>query len=339
MFEGSSPLARGLHFYSLILAADTGIIPARAGSTYSPAPSGCAARDHPRSRGVYFAAFAGRAGLSGSSPLARGLLRRSPGADDRAGIIPARAGSTYKGGFTYADRRDHPRSRGVYATDKWIRRVNGGIIPARAGSTDRTRRHLRGCQDHPRSRGVYKSVSTHSLCSLGSSPLARGLLRVRPGCLFLRGIIPARAGSTCVEGVAHSSQTDHPRSRGVYTVVSMRFSISVGSSPLARGLRLILCRRHRELWDHPRSRGVYRDVAQLAGRDVRIIPARAGSTSANSCEEEADAGSSPLARGLLRQQRGGGGRDRIIPARAGSTILTALSAGRGGDHPRSRGVY
>ena len=133
--------------------------------------------------------------------------------------------------------------------------------------------------------------------------------------------------------------TDHPRSRGVYTVVSMRFSISVGSSPLARGLRLILCRRHRELWDHPRSRGVYRDVAQLAGRDVRIIPARAGSTSANSCEEEADAGSSPLARGLLVWKELLIHLRRIIPARAGSTGNIFVSIYAEGDHPRSRGVY
>ena len=50
-------------------------------------------------------------------------------------------------------------------------------------------------------------------------------------------------------------------------------------------------------------------------------------------------GSSPLARGL-RGERGVGlaGR-RIIPARAGFTPVRPRGGDRGGDHPRSRGVY
>ena len=93
---GSSPLARGLHFILLCLAADAGIIPARAGFTAVDWDGECAS--------------------DGSSPLARGL--RYPGdadsGEDR--IIPARAGFTSQRSSASRWTQDHPRSRGVYAS-------------------------------------------------------------------------------------------------------------------------------------------------------------------------------------------------------------------------------
>ena len=91
-----------------------------------------------------------------------------------------------------------------------------------------------------------------------------------------------------------------------------------GSSPLARGLlgvtvgrlgqRRIIparagftlpgCEQHRLDEDHPRSRGVYMIVVTFG---------------------YAVDGSSPLARGLLRESEDGGDDGRIIPARAGFT--------------------
>ena len=70
--------------------------------------------------------------------------------------------------------------------------------------------------------------------------------------------------------------------------------------------------------DHPRSRGVYA-VASITGAPP--------------------AGSSPLARGLLRWVSAREARARIIPARAGFTDRTSGSVAVAGDHPRSRGVY
>ena len=70
--------------------------------------------------------------------------------------------------------------------------------------------------------------------------------------------------------------------------------------------------------DHPRSRGVYGPVALV----VEFV-----------------LGSSPLARGLppsLGERVDSWG---IIPARAGFTRQSSETASRGGDHPRSRGVY
>ena len=52
-----------------------GIIPARAGFTVTTLPAALAQEDHPRSRGVYRIAPRDLGRYSGSSPLARGLLR------------------------------------------------------------------------------------------------------------------------------------------------------------------------------------------------------------------------------------------------------------------------
>ena len=76
-WEGSSPLARGLHWAARVVAEAAGIIPARAGFTQSGEGNEISGEDHPRSRGVYKPAQVVRAGFPGSSPLARGL--RSPG--------------------------------------------------------------------------------------------------------------------------------------------------------------------------------------------------------------------------------------------------------------------
>ena len=75
--------------------------------------------------------------------------------------------------------------------------------------------------------------------------------------MYARGIIPARAGFTNVNVPNVAKMEDHPRSRGVYPFCSIWLARVAGSSPLARGLRVL---------DEDRVR--------LA----RIIPARAGFT-------------------------------------------------------------
>ena len=215
--------------------------------------------------------------MVGSSPLARGLHHGRRPNSHRLGIIPARAGFTPRRRRTRHSHRDHPRSRGVY--DRRCRTSptppgssplarglpaaigrggnNGGIIPARAGFTDRL---------------VVERAAVG-----GSSPLARGLRPPRRRCGRGRRIIPARAGFTLGQMLMCETNADHPRSRGVYGIVSGLSAVGAGSSPLARGLRGRLRRqaRHRRIiparagftpgsartgstpGDHPRSRGVY----------------------------------------------------------------------------------
>ena len=235
-------------------------------------------------------------------------------------------------------RRDHPRSRGVYMPEIGCRLTAEGssplarglpaqkfwasclyrIIPARAGFTPRASRRRWLTRDHPRSRGVYPRLTVAVSARWGSSPLARGLrLHGDPEQGPLR-IIPARAGFTTRTSRRRRTWTDHPRSRGVYLILPGLNMGVVGSSPLARGLRLTHDMRERApriiparagfttaanppvspRTDHPRSRGVY--ILQFSALDFR-------------------GGSSPLARGLRAPARLVTGGGRIIPARAGFT--------------------
>ena len=131
---------------------------------------------------------------------------------------------------------------------------------------------------------------------------------------------------------------DHPRSRGVYGGVTSASFTDAGSSPLARGLhfhnlafdgsfRIIPARAgftharnnaSTKTSDHPRSRGVYADAMGTFLQQV---------------------GSSPLARGLRRDEQVQEHLGRIIPARAGFTRCTTGRRRPRSDHPRSRGVY
>ena len=70
--------------------------------------------------------------------------------------------------------------------------------------------------------------------------------------------------------------------------------------------------------DHPRSRGEYRRYA------ADLI---------------AQAGSSPLSRGIPSVTNSGSDMWRIIPALAGNTEFNVAEKLQGEDHPRSRGEY
>ena len=178
--------------------------------------------------------------------------------------------------------------------------------------------------DHPRSRGVYLNQSMTSWTAVGSSPLARGLLRAALAARAARRIIPARAGFTDRAGYRPGNSQDHPRSRGVYPLTHGVVSCPAGSSPLARGLLPLLLLRsvlpriiparagftsrtpppRPRGRDHPRSRGVYVFRASVAS------------------EFE---GSSPLARGLRARRARPRHRGGIIPARAGFTRKPSCS--------------
>ena len=234
--EGSSPLARGLPRPGRYSERIPGIIPARAGFTRFESSPGAGARDHPRSRGVYYAALVTKFQNKGSSPLARGLPVHLGRGHRRHRIIPARAGFTEPEEERKHENTDHPRSRGVYfrlrqpashvtGSSPLARGLPGAeedlraqrrIIPARAGFTAIRSYSIRPRGDHPRSRGVYRLPHLRYNDWTGSSPLARGL----PGGVGLREerdrIIPARAGFTSRPRRTGRPGPDHPRSRGVY---------------------------------------------------------------------------------------------------------------------------
>ena len=257
MATGSSPLARGLPFRAVADGDPVRIIPARAGFTTFSVLNNGYLRDHPRSRGVYVSWPVWSPGAPGSSPLARGLHVPWDMGYRNVGIIPARAGFTSRDGRWGRAIGDHPRSRGVYARVVVKITPRGGSSPLARGLRNRSPTPSTRSADHPRSRGVYSLTRYRPLYNEGSSPLARGLRTSAPCCHRTPRIIPARAGFTHDRFLSAGSSGDHPRSRGVYRVLSTILIAPQGSSPLARGLR----------------------VSQWAFVKIeRIIPARAGFT-------------------------------------------------------------
>ena len=89
--------------------------------------------DHPRSRGVYFDVDDESPATSGSSPLARGLLRNPVLIVEGRRIIPARAGFTTVDPKDVPAEKDHPRSRGVYLRISGVVLENEGSSPLARG--------------------------------------------------------------------------------------------------------------------------------------------------------------------------------------------------------------
>ena len=187
-------------------------------------------------------------------------------------------------------------------------------------------------------RGEHTGESTDAGFIRGSSPHARGARHRSPRVSSLTGIIPACAGSTPTPPKSASCARDHPRMRGEHALALGNGKLGEGSSPHARGARLVRgpqavhggiipacagstmfkCPLNVSLWDHPRMRGEHLNV-DFSYRAV--------------------AGSSPHARGALRRWSQGSGYWGIIPACAGSTGLSARSRRRPRDHPRMRGEH
>ena len=147
-------------------------------------------------RGEYFLFVVADPAVTGSPPLARGIL----------------ANGIYKIGKT----GDHPRLRGEYrmilgelSSAKgspplargilhrfYIVIFDRGITPACAGNTTIASNRATHSQDHPRLRGEYSVFCFRFYRRIGSPPLARGILIPVIPVKSLTGITPACAGNT-----------------------------------------------------------------------------------------------------------------------------------------------
>ena len=191
---GSSPLARGTPATYRNDFRFMGLIPARAGNTFSTKSIARCRWAHPRSRGEHSGVLELICRVQGSSPLARGTLEAHPRASACFGLIPARAGNTFQCGPSSPLSRAHPRSRGEHGgvsvgvcgvggsspLARGTRRCLGrglrgwGLIPARAGNTFFDGSAITQSRAHPRSRGEHSTGEYGSSQMPGSSPLARG---------------------------------------------------------------------------------------------------------------------------------------------------------------------
>ena len=213
---GSSPRARGQLSSSLLVADSARIIPACAGSTSREVHQIHLGPDHPRVRGVNPCPRANSGMHLGSSPRARGQRGPQRPAQGSGRIIPACAGSTAVVSPPLEVPADHPRVRGVNASELSTSSIETGssprargqrpkrreylrvgrIIPACAGSTRACIGHPPEPADHPRVRGVNKQREFLEFFEAGSSPRARGQRSQFLCETPYRRIIPACAGST-----------------------------------------------------------------------------------------------------------------------------------------------
>ena len=213
---GSSPLARGRLAVASAIAAGDRLIPAGAGQTLFLIPSAGRCAAHPRWRGADRVPDHQVCPAGGSSPLARGRLGVGAFHVLGAGLIPAGAGQTRASLGRGLALRAHPRWRGA---DSWAVSLSvqpggssplargrqqrpltdgqgGGLIPAGAGQTPTRGAPSRQAGAHPRWRGADRLALTPILSTWGSSPLARGRLRLIDQFVPGEGLIPAGAGQT-----------------------------------------------------------------------------------------------------------------------------------------------
>ena len=313
---------------------------------------------HPRSRGEHIKPRTTASRSVGSSPLARGTLRRHDGQAGFPRFIPARAGNTTAGFGAYRAITVHPRSRGEHPLDPQRPHHSTGssplargtrflephphrrhrFIPARAGNTCHHAAPPRSPSVHPRSRGEHTESADLVRLALGSSPLARGTPAPDRGDLEAHRFIPARAGNTTRAAMYASAVTVHPRSRGEHVASRTGVGFPDGSSPLARGTR------GRKRW----SPGDWRFIPARAGntkitrgggRSDTVHPRSRGEHSMFRPVKRRTAGSSPLARGTRRFSGSESGPRRFIPARAGNTLHHRGTDAGWPVHPRSRGEH
>ena len=234
------------------------------------------------------------------------------------GLIPARAGTTLWGHLLV--RRgcgSSPLARGPLISDA-INIITGRLIPARAGTTPRSMMSGWPTGAHPRSRGDHILELFGLACGWGSSPLARGPRHQLRQLRRLRGLIPARAGTTAITTAAGPGTGAHPRSRGDHAGRREYEELREGSSPLARGPRVL------RLPQSPRpglipARAGTTPFPNLQSDTHRAHPRSRGDHLATFPLMSVALGSSPLARGPLAIDLPSGEYTGLIPARAGTT--------------------
>ena len=84
-------------------------------------------------------------------------------------------------------------------------------------------------------RGEHTALSDEEKTAAGSSPRARGALRITVNCKDCERIIPACAGSTASWPRKSPGIWDHPRVRGEHIEATLEALKLEGSSPRARG--------------------------------------------------------------------------------------------------------
>ena len=253
--RGSSPRGRGKRPCCLELRPDSGLIPARAGKTSFGQGALLGWPAHPRAGGENLQTWGGKISRKGSSPRGRGKPPVPSDVQDRAGLIPARAGKTPPRCHSITPASAHPRAGGENFPRRSAVQSRPGssprgrgklnatmaanpifrLIPARAGKTQSSRLRPSSRRAHPRAGGENPSVACSFTASVGSSPRGRGKPYGSHTLAVLPGLIPARAGKTGRSGYRAPGGWAHPRAGGENASAVGVGSPLEGSSPRGRG--------------------------------------------------------------------------------------------------------
>ena len=310
-------------------------IPARAGNTIRCTRSSGLTPVHPRPRGEHTNTKNFRCGTAGSSPPARGTLQVCDPLPPWIRFIPARAGNTLAQPSPEPFVPVHPRprgehwtplaltvlypgssppARGTHHTDAQLQR-GPRFIPARAGNTAASPHIVGSTAVHPRPRGEHLQNSGREQMIDGSSPPARGTLAPVAPQAWSSRFIPARAGNTVAVLLNADIVPVHPRPRGEHPTSTL---VRIGHP-------------------HPRPRGEH---LKWSRKVMPVHPRPRGEHFQHDSPKRPYVGSSPPARGTLKQLHDVCLDVRFIPARAGNTLqpLTSLGLSPLGSSPPARGT-
>ena len=191
---------------------------------------------------------------------------------------------------------------------------------------------------HPHSRGEHRGDKDRPPSNPGSSPLARGTLRVQRDERRFQRFIPTRAGNTRQPPSVATVWPVHPHSRGEHPLITVIGIRIAGSSPLARGTRSVRFSTERTGRFIPTRAGNTRHGrSRLPNHPVH--PHSRGEHSAAPQLIDYATGSSPLARGTRVERRPVGELLRFIPTRAGNTCWQSAAGCGPSVHPHSRGEH
>ena len=228
-----------------------------------------------------------------------------------------------------------PRGRGK-RYPAGLARPRRRLIPARAGKTPCRGGRTPPRTAHPRAGGENMTPESDARPNRGSSPRGRGKRAATSRGRTSPRLIPARAGKTGCGTAPPLFARAHPRAGGENVESSLHRAGRHGSSPRGRGKLA---------------------SETYTGRDLRLIPARAGKTPARRStatsrrahpraggENTSDRapglseyGSSPRGRGKLARALHLEANRGLIPARAGKTRSPGRRLRCRRAHPRAGG--
>ena len=297
-------------------------------------------------------------GSTGSSPPARGTLSAADVAVPDARFIPACAGNTSLIRVSWVRISVHPRLRGEHGIESCLsviclgssppaRGTRGGsglkgriyrFIPACAGNTAPGTTISPSPSVHPRLRGEHSSVGSIMPFEYGSSPPARGTRRKHVWRDGKWRFIPACAGNTVLIARHSVRSTVHPRLRGEHQIALGMACRSAGSSPPARGTRIVQVGQRFPPRFIPACAGNTWAPCFVSGNRA-VHPRLRGEHPEQIWLDNGRAGSSPPARGTPMKGFCAGYLPRFIPACAGNTSTSWSVSSPSPVHPRLRGEH